>query len=1217
MQIRLLKCWLSLFVCTVFFALGQKNQAFGQSSCGLNFTGPAGNVLTSFVELYPNYPNCNATFNTLVQVTNQPLPLGTYLTWCVDADVLIDPSQDYTVAGTVYTGQLFPTCDTNLNNELPPGHTPTSYVTPAVWQQVNYLLNHKVGNNFWAIQVAINQLVGGPAPSSSGYPAFDPALVQAMVSAATNNAAGWAPQCGDVLGAVYMIQQQAGITLTNPVQYLMIEVPYCPITFTTCPANLSLGCNPPSLPDGNITNVTAVSCCGHPVTISVTKSQATAGCSNWRYLVYTASDAYGNSASCTQTINWISDTNAPVLVAAPASSNLGCNPAAIPTDASVKALVSYAESCSAATVNVTHVDGGSPCAMTRVFLISASDACGNQSLTNAVTYTWTIDTNAPTLTVITGSTNLGCNATSLPTDASLAASVVATDNCAVVSTNITHVDSTNGSAVTRTFFIKVADACGNATTNSVSYNWVINHGPLIACTADVTINGTNASPSITGVPTVTDACGNPVSCSNTINYATNWVNLYCDQFSGADGSLNGRAPDSADMGGFKWTAGTSWWAMGNQATITNCTANAFLPFQPTPGVVYQVSADIECVGSPNTTSGSDWVALGFANGFNTGSAWQGVNNPVGWQLARNSGNTAVCGQTFQGPGTSGYINDRFYPTNLTHYSVILDTRPANPGAWTFTFYANGAVVTPSTAFGGCGPTITSVGLGMYATGGAAGHVKNFCVSFNAPSAVTNFGGCANLSYRDKVVSSPCAGKVQLARTWYAWDNQGYTNTCTQNIYEVLPLNPPTFTPCATNLCAPATLPTDASVKALVIAYSGLVSTNVTHLDSTNGCVITRIFTVTVTDSCGNVSPAATLVYTLSNPKPGVQVCVCGPANGTCSTAVTYTCNVTNTGNAAFASCSVGFLGQNFNCPALQPGQGCSFPVSYTFQVGDCGSFCSAAVASAVCATPCAPTCTGQSSCTTKVCGKPCCTVTVTCPSSVCCSAPWVNTCCITNSGTACWSACTLSICGKSVSCPALSPGQGCVIPVSCSSSACGTYTCQAVVNATCVNATSSTCSGSASCSTVVCAGSNGSIASGTYKIINRNSNLALEASGCCTSSGTQIDQFQYKAGSNQKWAVTYLGNGTYKIIGVQSGLALDDSASSTANSAKIQLWGYSGGDNQAWILTPTASGYYRISPQCAAGSCLDVVGWSTANSALVQLYGNNGGANQDWSFQAP
>jgi hypothetical protein len=1073
MKIQSLKCWSVLFAVALLLGLVQECPASGgnQPACGLNFTGPAGNLLTSFVDVYPNFPNCDATFNSIVQTTNAPLPQGTYLAWCIDANVELDPSDGYTVAGTIYTGELLATCDTNLNNELPPNHTPTTYVSPAVWQQVNYLLNHKVGTNFWNIQVAINDLVGGPTASGPGYPTFVPSAVQSMLTDASNNAAAWSPQPGNVIGAVYYIQQQGGIILTNPVQLIMLEVPYCPISFTKCPANVALGCNPTNIPDINLASVSAISSCNYPVTITCTKSQATAGCATYRYLVYTASDAYGNSACCSQMISWTTDTTAPVLINAPTNATLGYNPVALPTDLTISNLVAFSETCSSPKISVSHVDSGTPCAATRTFYISAVDACGNKSVTNYVVYNYAIDTNAPVITSVPPSTNLGCSYTTLPTDATVTSIITATDNCTLASTNVTHVDSTNGFIVTRTFSITVTDAAGNTSaTSTVVYTWSIATGPNISCAADITIVGTNASPGITGIPSIYDACGNPITCSNSVSLITNCYNLYCDQFSGSACTLNNRAPDGADMGGLKWTACNNWITCGAQAVVTNCNANAFLPFQPAPGCLYQVSADIECVGGSKTTPTSDWVGLGFANGFTTGSAWYSANSPVGWQLCRNSGNTSYSGQVFVGTGTTGCTNIAYYPTNITHYAVMLDTRPANPAAWTFTYLVNGKVVTPTSCFGGAGPTITSVGFGLYSTGCAAGHVKNFCVCLCTTSLVTNGAACANLNYTDSVVPGTCAGSVHLVRKWYAWDNQGHTNTCLQNIYETIPLPPVCFAATSTNLgCAPATLPTDASVAALVIAYTGLSSTNVTHVDATNNCSVTRTLTVTVKDSCGNTSPAATLVYNWVNAVPAVRCWVNGLTNSLCLSACSYTCWVTNTGNAPFASCSVTACGQTFSCPALNPGQGCSFPINYTFQTKDLGLFNCFATATATCATACAPTCSGYGSCTTTVCGSPSCKVVCSGPTNGLCNSSGTYLCCVTNTGTCPFSSCLLNACGQSFNCPSLNPGQGCCIPVNYTWQIgdCGAFSCNAVAACVCTNSTAPTCSAQSACGTSV------------------------------------------------------------------------------------------------------------------------------------------------------
>ena len=97
------------------------------------------------------------------------------------------------------------------------------------------------------------------------------------------------------------------------------------------------------------------------------------------------------------------------------------------------------------------------------------------------------------------------------------------------------------------------------------------------------------------------------------------------------------------------------------------------------------------------------------------------------------------------------------------------------------------------------------------------------------------------------------------------------------------------------------------------------------------------------------------------PKP--VVCVTGPSSGCWGQTVTYTCSVTNTGTACFSACKVTACGKSYDCPALSPGDGCSFPVNYQFQWSDCGSFKCQATASCNYATSSTP-CTAQSACST-------------------------------------------------------------------------------------------------------------------------------------------------------------------------------------------------------------------------------------------------------------
>ncbi|RYD93465.1 MAG: hypothetical protein EOP54_19120, partial [Sphingobacteriales bacterium] len=97
--------------------------------------------------------------------------------------------------------------------------------------------------------------------------------------------------------------------------------------------------------------------------------------------------------------------------------------------------------------------------------------------------------------------------------------------------------------------------------------------------------------------------------------------------------------------------------------------------------------------------------------------------------------------------------------------------------------------------------------------------------------------------------------------------------------------------------------------------------------------------------------------------------------------------------------------------------------------------------------------------------------------------------------------------------------------------------------------------------TVHIVGGAGPIANGTYRIVNRHSGHSLEATGQGTANGTQIVQYSYNGGSNQKWVVTSLGGDVYKIVGQQSNRSLDVTGQSVANGALIKLYDDNGGAN--------------------------------------------------------
>jgi hypothetical protein len=1154
-------------------------------TCPLSFTGPYGNVLTSFVDVYPNYPNCNATFNAVVQDTSEPLPEGTYLGWCVDVDITLDPSQGYTVPGTIYTGLLFPTCDTNLNNQIPGNHTPTTYVAPSTWQEVNYILNHQNGAYFWDVQVAILSLVGGPAGPSPPYPPVDPSVVESLLVAATNNAPAWVPQCGDVVGAVYVIQSQGGVQETNPVQLIILEVPYCPITFSNCPPDLTLGCNPPlsSIPDcqNPVTNLTAVSCCGYPVNITCNKSESTVGCTSFRFLIYTAADGYGNTASCMQTIAWTTDTNAPVILSAPTNSNLGCNPANLPSDASIQALVVAADNCSVLSTNVSHQDSGTTCGMTRKFTITATDACGNISLARTVIYTWTVDTNAPTISSAPTNSNLGCNPTTLPTDASVKALVVASDNCTVQSTNVSHVDSGTPCAMTRKFTITATDECGNVSQPAyVVYTWQIDtNAPmiisaptnsnlgcnptlptdasvkaLVVVADNCSVQSTNVSHLDSGTPcgmtrlftiTATDGCGNvspPAYVTYTWRIDTNAPiilsaptnsNLGCNPLTlPTDASVkalvvasdncslqstnvshadvtNGctvtrtftiNATDACGnvssnvMVAYSWTADTNGPTINCPPDIT--VANCMVPYCTfTPG-----DYGAPCNGTNGSTILTNCFKKVYTNGWfqcgltNTGCYYVKFTGCTNAQKFASCSGTPGClkasytnpttceagifaGQTLCLKLNVDFGDAKCIPGYSASCGDLILNDPACP--------LNGQSVRQilalcHSALGGsnisfCGCTISNLSIicsnlnQSFENGNqspwCSGHLVPSCIT-NVSPTVTGYAtvidkctSTPSLTYTDAITAGVCGGNYVIARTWKAVDGCGNKSSCTQNIYvgnSLASVCGFVFTDCNGDGFLTPGIDIGMSNIVVVLKNSQGVALSTNATDSTGAYCFydltpgTYSVSIPAPTNCTQTAGTHTNHWINSNgqecwnendgyqhckgsdgvdrwtasdtyqhwknskgqdcwtdkygishtqnctyvscdvPKGNVEtftlsacqslncvnfayqgylaktvVCVTGPSSGVCGQTATYTCCVTNVGTACFTACQVTACGKSYTCPALSPGQGCSFPISYQYQWSDCGWFNCQAGASCSYPTSSNP-CTAQASCSTFV-----------------------------------------------------------------------------------------------------------------------------------------------------------------------------------------------------------------------------------------------------------
>ncbi len=139
------------------------------------------------------------------------------------------------------------------------------------------------------------------------------------------------------------------------------------------------------------------------------------------------------------------------------------------------------------------------------------------------------------------------------------------------------------------------------------------------------------------------------------------------------------------------------------------------------------------------------------------------------------------------------------------------------------------------------------------------------------------------------------------------------------------------------------------------------------------------------------------------------------------------------------------------------------------------------------------------------------------------------------------------------------------------------------------------------------------IPNGIYEMTARVSGKALDAAAHGTANGTNVDQWTYNGGANQKWAVVNVGSGQIRVQGMESGRVLDVSGVSTADGANVQLWDYVYGPNQRWTLTTRDSGYYTLLAT-HSGKALDVAGGGTGDGVNVQQYTSNNTYSQYWNF---
>ena len=316
------------------------------------------------------------------------------------------------------------------------------------------------------------------------------------------------PNSPYVLTRTYKVTDASNNMATCTVTYTVIDNTAPTLT---CPGPVSVSCAG-NVPAPNIALVTGVSDnCPGTVTVTFVSDVTTPGsCAN-RFTVtrtYRATDACGNSATCTQLIT-VNDVTPPTLTC-PGPVSVSC---ASDVPAPNIALVTNVSDNCPGTVVVTFVsDVTTPGTCANRFTVTrtyrATDVCGNSA-----TCTQLITVNDVTPPVITCPANVTVQCASL-VPAATPGTIVTSDNCGgtvtvtLVGDVITNQTCVNRFTLTRTY--RATDACGNSATCTQVITVFDNTAPVfVNPPPNVTVDCL-LIPGVT-LPTATDNCAGNVT----------------------------------------------------------------------------------------------------------------------------------------------------------------------------------------------------------------------------------------------------------------------------------------------------------------------------------------------------------------------------------------------------------------------------------------------------------------------------------------------------------------------------------------------------------------------------------------------------------------------------------------------------------------------------------------------------------------------------------
>src|SRR5688572_4404669 len=678
--------------------------------------------------------------------------------------------------------------------------------------------------------------------------------------------------CSQTIRRTYMATDACGNTATCA-QVITAITDVTPPTIT-CPADITVQCGQ-SVPAADITSVTASDACG-TVTITHVDDQATSsGCSQTIRRTYMATDACGNTATCTQVITAITDVTPPTITC-PADITVQCGQRVPAAD-----ITSVTASDACGTVTITHVDDqatSSGCSQTIRRTYMATDACGNTA-TCAQVITAITDVTPPTITCPADIT-VQCGQSVPAADIT---SVTASDACGTVT--ITHVDdqaTSSGCSQTIRRTYMATDACGNTATCTQVITAITDvTPPTITCPADITVQCGQRVPAadITSV-TASDACGT-VTITHVDDQATS---------SGCSQTIR-RTYMATD-------------ACGNTATCAQV-ITAITDVTP-PTITCPADITVQCgqsVPAADITSVTASDACGTVTITHVDD--QATSSGCSQTIRRTYMATDACGNTATCTQVITAITDVTPPTLTCAADITVQCGQSVPAADITSVTASDACgtvtithVDDQATSSGCSQTIRRTYMATDACGNTAtcAQVITAITDVTPPTitcpaditvqcgqsvpaaditSVTASDACGTVTIThvdDQATSSGCSQTIR--RTYMATDACGNTATCAQVITAITDVTPPTIT-CPADITVQCGQSVPAADITSVTASDACGTVTITHVDdqaTSSGCSQTIRRTYMATDACGNTATCAQVITAITDVTPPTITC---------------------------------------------------------------------------------------------------------------------------------------------------------------------------------------------------------------------------------------------------------------------------------------------------------------------------------------------------------